>query len=226
VTPDGCAEPEAPPAAAYAVFGERVGLAEAYAARLAGDGIVRGLLGPREVGRLWDRHLLNSAVLTDLIPAGARVVDVGAGAGLPGLPMAIRRPDLRVDLVEPMQRRVEFLTDAVMGLDLGSAVRVLRGRADDAPIVVTAGNADWVVARAVAPLDRLVRWCLPLLSPRGQLLALKGASVADEVRRSRGALQELGAGPAVIRELGVGVLQAPTWVVVVSRSGRTTRGGR
>jgi 16S rRNA (guanine527-N7)-methyltransferase len=216
------------PAAASALFGDRLALAEAYAERLATDGTVRGLIGPREVGRLWERHLLNSAVLSDLVPDSARVVDVGSGAGLPGLPMAIRRPDLRVDLVEPMQRRVDFLTETVAGLGLAGSIRVIRGRADDSWVVDEVGNADWVVARAVAPLDRLVRWCLPLLSSNGRLLALKGATAADEVARDRPAMRRCGAGEIDVQQIGGAWLDAPTWVVVVRRAVRTagTRRGK
>jgi 16S rRNA (guanine527-N7)-methyltransferase len=208
-----------PPPAAARLFGDRLPLAQLYADRLAGDGVLRGLIGPREVDRLWERHLLNCAVLTDLVPSAARVVDVGSGAGLPGLAMAIRRPDLRIDLVEPMQRRVEFLAELVAALDLSDSVRVLRGRADDEAVRTSAGGADWVAARAVAPLDRLVRWCLPLLSGSGRLLALKGSGVHDEVEQHRGTLRRLGARVAV-EELGGGVLQQTTWVAVVTRSGR------
>lgn len=205
------------PAAAAQVFGAQLGLARRYADLLASAGVQRGLLGPRETDRVWDRHLLNSAVLTDLVPAGARVVDVGSGAGLPGLVMAIRRPDLRADLIEPMQRRVDFLTETVEQLGLGDRVRVVRGRAEDAEIVRRAGNADWVVARAVAPLDRLVRWCLPLLSARGRLLALKGAGVAEEAQLHATALRRSGARLAGIERLGDDVLVRCTWVAVVTR---------
>lgn len=210
--------PVAVPPAAGGVFGDRLPLAERYAARLAGDGVLRGLIGPREATRLWDRHLLNSAILTDLLPPGARFVDVGSGAGLPGLPMAIRRPDLRVDLVEPMQRRVNFLTEVVQELELADVVRVVRGRADDPEVASRVGNCDWVVARAVAPLDRLVRWCLPLLSDRGRLLALKGAGGADEAVQHEVALQRCGASVAAVRQLGGTLLNERTWVVVVERA--------
>lgn len=219
------AEPQTAPASADAVFGERVDLARSYAARLASTGIERGLVGPREVTRLWDRHLLNSAIVTDLLPADARLVDVGTGAGLPGVPMAIRRPDLTVDLVEPMQRRVDFLVEVLADLGLRDRVRVWRGRADDAPIVDSVGKGDWVVARAVAPLDRLVRWCLPLLAPGGRLLAVKGARAAEEVARSREALRELWVHSVEVRELGVGVLETPTRVVLVGAGSRKGRGG-
>jgi 16S rRNA (guanine527-N7)-methyltransferase len=219
------AQPPAPPEA-HTVFGNRVVLAEAFAARLATDGVERGLIGPREAPRLWDRHLLNCAVLSDLLPVDARVVDVGSGAGLPGLPLAIRRPDLRLNLVEPAQRRVTFLTEVVAELGLGSAVRIVRGRAEDATVVAQTGGADWVVARAVAPLDRLVRWCFPLLSRHGRLLALKGAAAVDEVRQHQRVLRNLGAESVEIQRLGVGLLAEPTWVVVVSRAGsRAATGG-
>jgi 16S rRNA (guanine527-N7)-methyltransferase len=207
------------PAPAAELFGARVDLARRYADRLAGDGVLRGLIGPREADRIWERHLLNSAVLTDLLPMGARVVDVGSGAGLPGLAMAIRRPDLRLDLVEPMQRRTDFLAEVVEELGLGSAVRVIRGRADDPDVVRQVGNSDWAAARAVAPLDRLVRWCLPLLSARGRLLALKGSGVAAEVQQHRAALRRLGARVVEVAELGGEVLQQTTWVAIVTRTG-------
>jgi 16S rRNA (guanine527-N7)-methyltransferase len=215
-----------PPPAAATVFGDRLKLARQYAARLAGDGVLRGLIGPREVDRLWERHLLNSAVLTDLLPTGARVVDVGSGAGLPGIPMAIRRPDLELDLVEPMQRRVAFLTEVVGELDVGRSVRVVRGRADDPEIVARVGASDWVVARAVAPLDRLVRWCLPLLSPRGRLLALKGAAAGEEAAKHEAALRKMGARVRAVEQLGDRVLEERTWIVTVERTGFGTAGER
>lgn len=213
-------------AVAAAVFADRLPLAEHYRDLLATDGVLRGLIGPREAGRLWERHLLNCAVLTDLVPDGARVVDVGSGAGLPGLPMAIRRPDLRVDLVEPMKRRADFLAEAVVALALPEAVRVIRGRADDAAVLREAGNSDWVVARAVAPLDRLVRWCLPLLVPGGRLLALKGARAAEEIAEHRQTVQRLGAGGIHVAHAGATWLAEPATVVVVERAAaRINRSG-
>jgi 16S rRNA (guanine527-N7)-methyltransferase len=205
------------PDAARAAFGDRLPLAQRYAALLAGTGIERGLLGPREADRIWERHLLNSAVVADLLPTHGRVVDVGSGAGLPGLPIALRRSGLQVDLVEPLQRRALFLDEVVAELGLGQRVRVLRGRAEDASVRATASNADWVVARAVAPLDRLVRWCFPLLSPGGRLLALKGSSATDEVSRHEAQLRRMRAAEWHVVQMDVDWLGSPTWVVVVQR---------
>lgn len=208
---------------AAAVFGDRLEVAEDYARLLANDGLVRGLLGPREADRIWDRHLLNSAVLTDLLPTEAFVVDVGSGAGLPGIPMAIRRPDLSLVLVEPLLRRSDFLEEAVLRLGLESQVRVIRGRAEEKPVRDELGPVDWVTARAVAPLDRLVRWCLPLLRPGGRLLALKGARAEEEVATHRAAVNRLGGDPIDVIQLGGEVLAEPTWVVGVTRTGQCSR---
>ncbi len=213
-----------PPPVASVVFGDRLGLAQEYVRRLATDGVERGLIGPRELPRLWDRHVLNCAVLTDLLPVGARVVDVGSGAGLPGIVLTLRRPDLQVVLLEPMQRRVEFLAECVAGLGLDGTVRVVRGRAEDGEIRRSLGTGDWVTARAVAPLDRLVKWSLPLVRPGGRLLALKGARAGDEVAAHRAALRRSGAEVLEVRIVGQDLLVEPTWVVVVARSRRT--GGR
>lgn len=163
------------------LFGVRAPLATAFADILATDGVTRGLIGPREAPIVWDRHIVNCAVLADHLPQAGRVVDVGSGAGLPGLVLAIRRPQLRVDLVEPMLRRSSFLLDVVDRLGLADQVRVVRGRAEQASVVSMVGRAEWVTARAVAPLGRLVRWSLPLLRDGGMLLALKGARAAEEV---------------------------------------------
>jgi 16S rRNA (guanine527-N7)-methyltransferase len=205
----------APPREAESVFGERLDLTQRFAELLATDALIRGLIGPREVPRLWSRHLLNCAVVADLLPTGVRVVDVGSGAGLPGIVLAISRPDLRIDLVEPLQRRVSFLEEAVRELDLGAVVRVVRGRAEDPEVVAQVGNADWVTARAVAPLDRLVGWCLPLLQPGGRLLALKGSSAAAELNEHHSVLHGLGGRDMEVVQCGAGVLAQPTAVVVV-----------
>jgi 16S rRNA (guanine527-N7)-methyltransferase len=206
-----------PPDAVAALFGDRLGDARRFGELLATDGIARGLLGPREVPRIWERHLANCAVLTELLPAGARVVDVGSGAGLPGLVLALRRPDLRVDLVESLQRRTEFLTSAVAVLDVAARVRVVRGRAEEATVIDLVGEADWVTARAVAPLDRLVGWCLPLLRPGGRLLAIKGATAESEVAQHAAAIRRSGGIDVGVVRCGVGLLDDPTSVVTVTR---------
>lgn len=218
--------PEPPPAAA-AVFGSGLDRAVAYARLLATDGTVRGLIGPREVPRLWDRHLLNSAVVAELIPPGARVVDAGSGAGLPGIPLALARPDLAVTLLEPLARRVTFLDECVATLGL-TGVTVVRGRAEEGPARRTLGGADVVTARAVAPLDRLTGWCLPLLRPGGVLLAIKGSSAAEELAGTRAALLAAGASDAELASCGAGTVDPPTTVVVVTRGTvrATARGGR
>jgi 16S rRNA (guanine527-N7)-methyltransferase len=208
------------PPEARAVFGAAVDAAVEYARLLATEGTVRGLIGPREVPRLWDRHLLNSAAIASLVPDGARVVDVGSGAGLPGIPLALARSDLTVTLLEPLARRVAFLTECVERLGL-ERVTVRRGRAEEGPILRDLGGADVVTARAVAPLDKLAGWCLPLLRPGGRLLAMKGSTAADELAAS-GPLT--GAAAAVVTQAG----DPPATVIVVTRGTvrATARGGR
>lgn len=200
------------PAAAEAVFGPRVDLAVRYAELLRGRGVDRGLIGPREADRLWDRHLLNCAVLGELIPADRAVLDVGSGAGLPGIPLALARPDLAVTLLEPMARRVAFLSDVVEELGL-TAVRVVRGRAEDGAVRRQVGAFPVVTARAVAPLTRLLGWCLPLVAPEGQLLAVKGDAAAAELDGVRPGLRALGVTDATIVYCGATVLPTPTTVV-------------
>jgi 16S rRNA (guanine527-N7)-methyltransferase len=200
--------------AAAQAFGDRLTLAGEYARLLVTDGVVRGLIGPREAPRIWERHLINCAVMSEIIPIGASVVDVGSGAGLPGIVLAVARPDLQITLVEPLARRTAFLTEAVAILGLGSTVTVVRGRAEDV-VDGPAAGADVVTARAVAPLDRLAGWCLPLVRPGGRLLALKGASAADEVTDHRHAIAELGGAEPVIRLCGAGLLDPPTTVVEI-----------
>ncbi|HEX8344062.1 MAG TPA: 16S rRNA (guanine(527)-N(7))-methyltransferase RsmG [Actinoplanes sp.] len=201
--------------AARQVFGERLPLAVRYAELLITDGVIRGLIGPREAPRVWDRHLINCGVMSEMIPIGASVVDVGSGAGLPGIVLAVARPDLVVTLVEPLARRTAFLSEAVTKLGLDGAVTVVRGRAEDVAGDLPA--ADLVTARAVAPLDRLAGWCLPLLSIGGRLLALKGASAAEEVAEHHDAVARLGGSSPVVRLCGVGVIGPPTTVVETVR---------
>jgi 16S rRNA (guanine527-N7)-methyltransferase len=210
--------PAVDPAAVAAVFGAQAAQARAYADLLCGPGIERGLLGPREAERIWDRHLFNCAAIADLIPPGERVVDVGSGAGLPGLIVAIPRPDLHLDLVEPLERRCTFLCEAVTTLGLADRIRVVRGRADEPDVLVAAGGAGIVTARAVAPLERLMRWTLPLLRPGGRLLAMKGERAGEEMGAARRTAGRLGAVIEGVQEclLPAG---APARVVVVSRMG-------
>ena len=206
---------ELAPPAAETLFGPGLARAVAYAELLAEHGVERGLIGPREVERLWDRHLLNSAVIAEVLPRSARVVDLGSGAGLPGIPLAIARPDLSVTLLESMARRVEWLEHvaSTLGLD----VTIVRGRAEEPAVKQRVNGADVVVARAVAPLARLCEWSLPLLRSGGSLVAMKGASAAEEVARDRQAVMRAGGTEPRIESCGVGVLNDPATVVVVDR---------
>ncbi|GAB3950468.1 16S rRNA (guanine(527)-N(7))-methyltransferase RsmG [Streptomyces sparsus] len=199
-----------PPEAAEEVFGDRLSDAVRYAELLADAGVKRGLIGPREVPRLWGRHLLNCAVLSEVVPAGVTVCDVGSGAGLPGIPLALVRPDLRITLLEPLLRRTTFLQEVVelLGLD---HVTVVRGRAEE--VLGTLTPVHVVTARAVAPLDRLAGWGVPLLRPYGQMLALKGDTAAEELQASRSALQKLGVLDASVVQAGEGVVDPPSTIV-------------
>jgi len=208
--------PSAPPATpelARRVFSsDRLLLAEAYVGSLATDGVVRGLIGPREAPRLWERHLLNCAVLTEVITEGAAVCDIGSGAGLPGLVLAIARPDLTVTLVEPLLRRATYLTEVSEQLNLAN-VEVVRARADE---LHGKRSFDVVTSRAVAPLERLLGWSMPLVAPQGQLLAMKGRSITDEIAAAAGVLRKLGCTEPVVLELGVGVISPQTFAVQVA----------
>jgi 16S rRNA (guanine527-N7)-methyltransferase len=168
-------------------FGPAIDQISRYVDILATEGVIRGLIGPREADRLWDRHILNSAAVADLVPLDATVVDVGSGAGLPGVPLAVLRPDLRIVLLEPLLRRVKFLNEVVDALGLGHRVTVVRGRAEDHHQRYAV-----VLARAVAPLVKLVPWCAPLRSPAGAILAVKGRSAAAELAAAELALARTG----------------------------------
>jgi 16S rRNA (guanine527-N7)-methyltransferase len=200
-----------------ALFGDRLPLARRFAEHLATTGVERGLIGPRAAPRVWERHVLNCAVVAALVPDGARVVDVGSGAGLPGIPLALARPDARIVLVEPLARRVDWLREVIA--DLGVAVEVERGRAEDDVVRRRWEGADVVTARAVAPLARLAGWCLPLLRTGGQMLAVKGAGAAEEVERDAPAVRRLGGGVPRIERCGAGIVDPPSTVVVVERVG-------
>ena len=190
---------------------ERLPLAERYTELLATEGVVRGLIGPREAPRLWDRHVLNSAVMADAVPEGASVCDIGTGAGLPGVVLAIARPDLTVTLVEPLLRRTTFLEEVVGELGLAH-VRVVRGRADDLHDEET---FDVVTSRAVAPLERLLTWSMPLVSATGALVAMKGRSIDDEIEVAAPVLARYRCGTPEVFEVGVGIVDPPTTLVRV-----------
>lgn len=204
-----------PPETATTIFGDALPAAMRFAELLAAVGVERGLIGPREVDRLWDRHLLNSAVIADAIPDGARVVDLGSGAGLPGIPLCVVRPDLNVTLLEPMARRVAWLTEVIDTLALSASV--VRGRAEEPAIKQQLAGADVVIARAVAPLARLWTWSAPLLRRGGRLVALKGDTADAEVERDSAEVIRKGGSRPTVERCGVDVLEVPTTIIVVER---------
>ena len=193
------------------LFGTRAELARAYYDLLATDGLTRGFMGPREKDRLWDRHILPCALTQSLYEEGKTVVDVGSGAGLPGVPLAIARPDLEITLLEPLLKRSTFLREVVDKLKLGN-VHVARGRAEDKPI----GKMDYATSRAVAPLWKLAKWSLPLVNKNGgEVLAMKGDSAAEEIERDSGKIK--GAEKPEIITLENGALSHPTIIVRLVR---------
>lgn len=204
---------ETPPApeTAVGVFSHALPKAEQFAEILAREGVLRGLIGPREVPRLWDRHLINCGLLAAAIGPDRDVCDVGSGAGLPGVVLAIVRPDLQITLVEPLLRRTTFLEEAVAELELPN-VEVLRARAEEVH-----GTRDFAVvtSRAVAPLDRLLGWSMPLVRKGGELVAMKGSSVREEIDAASKALRKVGAGRVAVEEYGQGLVERPTLVVRV-----------
>ncbi|RJT80202.1 16S rRNA (guanine(527)-N(7))-methyltransferase RsmG [Arthrobacter cheniae] len=209
--PSGAA-PEPSPAelaAARSVFGQHVDSARAFVGHLSSSGIERGLLGPREVPRLWGRHVLNCAVVADLMSSDSTVVDVGSGAGLPGLAIAIARPDLHLHLVEPLERRVTWLAEVIEDLSLTN-VTVHRARAEQ---VIGDIAGDYVTARAVSALTTLAGWTIPLSKPGGAVLAIKGQSAAEEIEKARKVIRKLGGGTPEIVTVGTDVLEEPTTVV-------------
>lgn len=197
--------------AAEQIFGDRLDLAKRYVEHLATSGIERGLIGPREVPRLWSRHVLNCAVVAELIDDGARVADVGSGAGLPGLCLAIARPDLYLTLIEPLERRVVWLEEVVMDLGLDN-VEIIRARAEQA---VEKVDCDVVTARAVSALNTLAPLTIPLLGGTGELLAIKGRSAEDEISRAAKTIKKLGGIQTEVLTAGAGILSEPTTVVRV-----------
>jgi 16S rRNA (guanine527-N7)-methyltransferase len=205
----------ASPSEAAVVFGGSLDKAERYARILASAGVERGLIGPRETDRLWDRHLLNSAALAELVGADEQIADIGSGAGLPGIPLALARPDLRVTLIEPLLRRSDFLREVID--DLGLEIAVVRGRAEEKGVRQQVGEMDAVVSRAVAALDKLTRWSMPLLRSGGRMLALKGERAATEVDEHRRVMEALGAVDARVVTCGGDYLNPPATVVTARR---------
>ncbi|WP_152365125.1 16S rRNA (guanine(527)-N(7))-methyltransferase RsmG [Microlunatus speluncae] len=182
------------------IFGDQTEAIERYVDILIDRGIAWGLLGPREAAVIWQRHILNSVAARSLLPADSTAVDVGSGAGLPGIPLALSRPDVQLVLLEPLLRRSTFLQGVVDELGLAPRVQVVRARAEDHD-----RRYDSVLARAVAPLGKLVGWCNPLRSAEGQVLAIKGASAAREVTDAGPVLDELGLDAEVL------LLGEPEW---------------
>ncbi|MBW0013229.1 MAG: 16S rRNA (guanine(527)-N(7))-methyltransferase RsmG [Mycobacterium sp.] len=203
------------------LFGAGIEAARRYAELLAGAGVERGLIGPREADRLWDRHLLNSAVVAEVIEPGERVIDIGSGAGLPGIPLAIARPDLDIVLLEPMLRRSAFLIDAVA--ELGLAVEVVRGRAEEAWVREQFGDRDVAVSRAVAGLDNLTKWSMPLLRMGGRMVAIKGSRAPEEVEAHRRVMAASGAVDVRVVTCGANYLSPPATVVLARRGNRPQR---
>ena len=196
-------------------------LARRYAELLATTGVEWGLVGPRETDRLWERHVFNCAAVADLVPSNAHVVDVGSGAGLPGIPLGLARSDLALTLVEPMARRVEFLQEAVAELAGAQRTpwRVVRGRAEERSVAGAVGPVDVVTARAVAPLPRLVGWCRGLLRPGTQLVALVGARALEDLPGLVPELEAAGMRDIHPRAVGASLGSAATTVVVMTRAG-------
>ncbi|MCZ9884765.1 16S rRNA (guanine(527)-N(7))-methyltransferase RsmG [Arthrobacter sp. B2a2-09] len=195
--------------AAEKIFGDRLGLAQRYVEHLATSGTERGLIGPREVPRLWSRHVLNCAVIESAIAHGSHVADVGSGAGLPGLCLAIARPDLELTLIEPLERRVIWLQEVVDDLGLGN-VTVMRTRAE---LAVGMVDADVVTARAVSALSKLAGLTIPLLNGKGEVVAIKGRSAAEEIEQAAKVIRKLGGVETSVVVCGQELLEEPTTVV-------------
>ncbi|MDD1476146.1 16S rRNA (guanine(527)-N(7))-methyltransferase RsmG [Arthrobacter sp. H16F315] len=195
--------------AAQTIFGDRLNLAKRYVEHLATSGTERGLIGPREVPRLWSRHVLNCAVIESQIAEGSHVADVGSGAGLPGLCLAIARPDLELTLIEPLERRVVWLQEVVDDLGLIN-VTVMRSRAE---LAVGMVNADVVTARAVSALSNLAGLTIPLLAGKGEVMAIKGRSAGEEVEKAAKVIRKLGGTQTTVLLVGEGLLEEPTTVV-------------
>ncbi|WP_235840657.1 16S rRNA (guanine(527)-N(7))-methyltransferase RsmG [Corynebacterium liangguodongii] len=216
--PTDSPSPAPTPAAAAEVFGDRLALAEAYHRSLATVAAERGFIGPKEVGRLWERHLLNCGVIGEAFAEEMDVADIGSGAGLPGIPLAIARPDLHVTLIEPLLKRSTYLREVVAELGLDN-VSVLRGRAEEQKT----GLYEAVTSRAVAPLGKLAGWSLPLVKVGGVMIAMKGESVADELERDSAEIARAGGGEAEIFTVGEGILEQPATLIRVVRTRESGR---
>ena len=209
---EGVVTPEVEPASASIVFGEGITKARKYAELLIRDGDMLGLIGPRELPKLWTRHILNSAVVAEFVEAGQKVADVGSGAGLPGIPMAIVRPDATFILIEPMERRATWLAEVAIP-EIGlTNVQVLRGRAEEAPLA----NYDVATARAVSALPKLLKMLVPLVVPGGQILALKGSRAGEEIEESRPLAKRMKIADFEVLVAGKETLDEPTTVVRVT----------
>ena len=195
------------------IFGDRLPLATRYVAHLCSTGIEHGLLGPREIPRMWSRHVLNCAVLATELPSGATVADVGSGAGLPGIALAVARPDVIFQLIEPMERRVQWLDTVTRDLGLDN-VTVIRARAEE---VADEVMADVVTARAVSALKKLLPLTAPLMDDGGELLLLKGRSAAQEIDAAAKVLKKYRLRRPQVELLGEDLLDEPTTVVRIPR---------
>lgn len=201
------------PDVATQVFGDRLPLAQAYHNSLATTAAERGFIGPKEVSRLWDRHILNCAIISEAFDEGLSVADIGSGAGLPGIPLAIARPDLSITLIEPLLKRSTYLGEISEELGLDN-VTVIRGRAEDQKLE----PFDVVTSRAVAPLGKLAGWSLPLAKKGGAMVAMKGSSVGEELERDGDMIKRAGGGEATIFTVGDSVLAEPTTLIKIVRA--------
>ncbi|ARV65736.1 ribosomal RNA small subunit methyltransferase G [Corynebacterium glutamicum] len=204
-----------PPAAAE-IFGDNLEKAIAYHESLATDGSVRGFIGPREVPRLWDRHILNCGVIGEAMDEGISVADIGSGAGLPGIPLAIARPDLNITLIEPLLKRSVYLNEVKEALNLDN-VTVVRGRAEEKVVRKQVGLVDIVTSRAVAPLGKLATWSLPLVKIGGRMVAMKGSSVEEEIERDAKEIRKAGGTDIKVYTVGEALLSEPTTLISIRR---------
>ncbi|AGN20612.1 MULTISPECIES: 16S rRNA (guanine(527)-N(7))-methyltransferase RsmG [Corynebacterium] len=204
-----------PPAAAE-IFGDNLEKAIAYHESLATDGSVRGFIGPREVPRLWDRHILNCGVIGEAMDEGISVADIGSGAGLPGIPLAIARPDLNITLIEPLLKRSVYLNEVKEALNLDN-VTVIRGRAEEKVVRKQVGLVDIVTSRAVAPLGKLATWSLPLVKIGGRMVAMKGSSVEEEIERDAKEIRKAGGTDIKVYTVGEALLSEPTTLISIRR---------